>query len=142
MIWIGLLRTLAPLALLVLVGCAGPRALERDLEGEPLVATCLESYQLIDDAVASAGVRDVEAHRVPDFPYLRVNRFLASFSEQDLSPARLEAWVEAADRSQPISSARVTSRLAMPCRRADGATATFMIRSSSNTTQKHTYPTR
>src|ERR671910_705116 len=94
MIRIGMLRTLAPLALLVIAGCAGPRALERDLEGEPLVATCLESYQLIDDAVASAGVRDVEAHRVPGFPYLRVNRFLASFKEQDLSPARLEAWID------------------------------------------------
>ena len=94
MIRIGRLRTLAPLALLVVLGCAGPRALERDLAGEPLLATCLESYQLIDDAVASAGVRDVEAHRVPDFPYLRMNRFLASFREQDLSPARLEAWVD------------------------------------------------
>jgi hypothetical protein len=89
-----MLRTLAPLALLVIVGCAGPRALERDLAGEPRVATCLESYRLIDDAVANAGVRDVEAHRVPGFPYLRVNRFLASFSEQDLSPAPLEAWFD------------------------------------------------
>lgn len=89
-----MLRKLAPLALLVIVGCAGPRALERDLAGEPPVATCLESYRLIDDAVAKAGVRDVEAHRVPGFPYLRVNRFLASFRKQDLSPARFQAWVD------------------------------------------------
>ena len=89
-----MLRTSAPLALLVIVGCAGPRPVERDLAGEPLVAACLESYRLIDDAVTNAGVRDVEAHPVPGFPYLRVNRFFASFSEQDLSPARLEAWVD------------------------------------------------
>ncbi len=44
MIRIGTLRTLATLALLVIVGCAGPHALERVAAGEPLVATCLESY--------------------------------------------------------------------------------------------------
>jgi hypothetical protein len=91
---IRMLRTLVLLALLDLGGCSGPRALEREVTGQPLVTACLESYRLIDDAVANAGVRDVEAHRVPGFPYLRVNRFLASFSEQDLSPARLEAWVD------------------------------------------------
>jgi hypothetical protein len=88
-----MLRTLALLALLVLAGCFGPRALEREVTGQPLVTACLESYRLIDLAIVGASVRDVEAHRVPGFPYLRVDRFLASFSHQDLSPARLEAWV-------------------------------------------------
>ena len=52
------------------------------------------TWQNAEVSRGHAGVRDVEARRVPGFPYLRVDRFLASFRHQDLSPAQLEARVD------------------------------------------------
>ncbi|MGF1612746.1 MAG: hypothetical protein ACFCVA_02210 [Gammaproteobacteria bacterium] len=75
---------------LMLAGCgtAPPRP-----PVEPEVSACLEFLQASDEVVRQAGVGDAQAARVPGFPYLRVNRFLASFAEDDLQDARLEAWM-------------------------------------------------
>ena len=43
---------------------------------------CAGWFTKLDEIVDGAGVRDAEAYRIPGFPYLRVNRFLASFREQ------------------------------------------------------------
>lgn len=43
---------------------------------------CAGWFTKLDEIVNGAGVRDAEAYRIPGFPYLRVNRFLASFREQ------------------------------------------------------------
>ncbi len=88
------MRPIVLLIALALAGCAGPRALERDLAGAPQAAACLEAYARVDQALEEAGVRDGEAHSVPGFPYLRVNRFLASFASRELDAAAFEAWVE------------------------------------------------
>lgn len=49
------------------------------LDRAPAQRECVEWFQDLDARVAAAGVRDAQAARVPGFPYLRVNRFLASF---------------------------------------------------------------
>ena len=51
----------------------------------------------IDGAVTRAGVNDAGAYRVPGFPYLRVDRFTASFAGQALDDEGLfAAWAGAA----------------------------------------------
>lgn len=74
-----------------LVGCGAP-ALRP--EAPPEVRACLEFLRASDEAVQEAGVRDAQATRVPGFPYLRVNRFLASFSKDNLQGPRFQAWIE------------------------------------------------
>ena len=61
--------------MMLLAGCAtAPRAtIHAGPEEE-----CREAFRRVDRAVAAAGVQDGMAARVAGFPYLRVNRFLAS----------------------------------------------------------------
>ncbi len=49
-------------------------------------------YQQVDAAVDRAGVRDGGAHRPPGFPYLRSDRFLASFAAE-LSEGQWLDWL-------------------------------------------------
>lgn len=74
---------------LLLAGCAG--LVE---PGGERVADCRAAFAEIDSLVDAAGVRDAEAARVRGFPYLRVNRFLASFRSEPMEPARRDAWIE------------------------------------------------
>src|SRR5664279_2712370 len=54
---------------------------------------CDSWFTKLDEAIDGAGVRDAEAYRIPGFPYLRVNRFLASFRQQASNdPAAFAAW--------------------------------------------------
>ena len=70
-----------------LAGCAGPRA-------RPTVtATCLDAFAAMDQRVARAGVRDADSAPVPGWPWLRVDRVLASFRSETLTPAAREAWL-------------------------------------------------
>jgi hypothetical protein len=43
---------------------------------------CADWFTKLDEVIDQAGVRDAEAYRIPGFPYLRVNRYLASFRQQ------------------------------------------------------------
>lgn len=52
----------------------------------PQVRECAEWYRMLDERVAAAGARDAQDARVPGFPYLRVNRFLAA-----LRPAAMQS---------------------------------------------------
>ncbi|MFO1351044.1 MAG: hypothetical protein U1F68_10390 [Gammaproteobacteria bacterium] len=58
-------------------------------------ARCLALYGKLDRAIAEAGgggpSRPAPVH---GFPYLRVDRFLASYRDQDLSGAALNAWLQ------------------------------------------------
>jgi uncharacterized protein YceK len=58
------------------------------------LSDCRQWFQALDDAVAEYGIADVAARRVAGFPYLRVDRFSASFGDEagDDTPLR-EAWV-------------------------------------------------
>ena len=82
-------RSLVTLILL-LAGCASspPQPPPTGLS-----AICHEVFRRVDRAVAEAGVADGMAARVAGFPYLRVNRFLASYAEEELDDARFGEWV-------------------------------------------------
>src|SRR5688572_7770078 len=73
---------------LVLAGCATAPPPPTDLS-----AICHEVFRRVDRAVAEAGVADGMAARVAGFPYLRVNRFLASYAEEELDDARFAEWM-------------------------------------------------
>ena len=78
-------------------GCAtlpDPQRANLASESGP-VQSCAAWFGSLDEAVDAAGVRDAGAYRVPGFPYLRVNRLLASLrdraSEED---AAFSDWVD------------------------------------------------
>lgn len=57
------------------------------------VNECVDWFSKLDKAIDAAAVRDAEAYRIPGYPYLRVNRFLASFREQaQRDPAVFAVW--------------------------------------------------
>lgn len=79
---------------LLMAGCAGTGPPRDSLQpGEE--TTCQGFYQALDRAVAEAGTGDAGATRMPGYPFLRVNRFLASFTDRLSDPGRYQAWVEA-----------------------------------------------
>ena len=56
---------------------------------------CVDWFTKLDETIDRAGVRDAEAYRVPGFPYLRTNRFLASFRQQAQNDSNaFAAWVK------------------------------------------------
>ena len=57
------------------------------------VAVCRANYLGLDERIAAAGVADGGARRIDGFPYLRSDRFLASFSDAP-EGAAFDAWVE------------------------------------------------
>lgn len=90
--------TLLVAAVVVLGGCA-PAIHDRrppPLPGQPAdsaVTGCRTLYRTVDLRVARAGVRDAQAMPVPGFPYLRINRFLASMEISPSGPD-FEAWID------------------------------------------------
>jgi len=89
-------RFAVPILLVIVAGCSRS-ALQREGYGRE----CLEDLAAIDHAVADAGVRDAQAAVVRGFPYLRVNRFLASYRHVRMDHAALEQWagrMQALDR--------------------------------------------
>jgi hypothetical protein len=87
------------LCLAIAAGCAANRALPLppDAADAPL-RRCAALFTGLDDVVDRAGVRDGAAARVKGFPYLRVDRFLASYREEPMS-RDAEAWWVARLRS-------------------------------------------
>ncbi|MBK8750478.1 MAG: hypothetical protein IPL99_01990 [Candidatus Competibacteraceae bacterium] len=74
----------------LLVACAvnPPRLLHN-----PAADHCLELYAALDAVMVEHGVTPSSSARIPDFPYLRVDRFLSSYREQALNPAETAAWL-------------------------------------------------
>jgi hypothetical protein len=105
--------------LVALAGCSTPPLRP---EVPPEVEACLTFLNLSDKTVQQAGVGDAQSTRVPGFPYLRVNRFLASFTDEDLPPASFQAWMgrmqaldfEARDKEYRALSAVERARLGHP----------------------------
>lgn len=86
--WLG-----ATLALL-LAGCAGlPPSVDLPAAA-PQARQCLDWLDRLDAAVDAAGVADAQASRVPGFPFLRVNRFLAGFRAAELGGEGFAAWLD------------------------------------------------
>ena len=77
---------LAFVTLVLLAGCAGVERRQSE--------DCSQWFQLLDEAVDGAGVRDAGAYRIPGFPYLRADRFWASFRGEVMhDPAGFDTWV-------------------------------------------------
>jgi hypothetical protein len=77
----------------LLAGCAGPAVTGRAAPSSESSA-CVAWYEQLDAVTRQAGVRDGGSHRVPGYPFLRADRFLASFGDEAANqPASFEAWV-------------------------------------------------
>ncbi|WP_031434717.1 hypothetical protein [Methylomarinum vadi] len=57
-------------------------------------ALCLLFYQQMDEAIFAHNAEDTSEHRVAGFPFLRSNRFLASFANESLSESAYAQWLE------------------------------------------------
>lgn len=80
--------------LLVLGACvAVPEWRSEPAEGSPH-ARCLALIRGMDKAVAAQGVGDAGAARIKTFPFLRIDRFLASFRHELSAPGAFEDWVD------------------------------------------------
>jgi hypothetical protein len=85
----------AVMAAAAVAGCVAiDQPLRSDLvSGISDVQRCAGWFATLDEVIDRSAVHDAEAYRIPGFPYLRVNRFLASFREQALrDPAAFAAW--------------------------------------------------
>jgi hypothetical protein len=58
------------------------------------IGACAEFFAALDQEVTQAGVRDPGAFRVAGYPYLRVDRFLASFRDSVTTDEVFEAWLD------------------------------------------------
>ena len=76
-------------------GCAGLEGRlseSRQMDtADPGVRACFEKFEKFDQATMQ--VTDGAAARIPGFPYLRINRFLASFTKNSLKGQAFDAWL-------------------------------------------------
>lgn len=93
--------------------------LQTDLQRSD-VQQCAAWFIGLDNAVDRAAVRDAEVHRIPGYPYLRVNRFLASFRDRVKSdPSAFFDWerhlreLDARSRSYELSNLTSASVIAL-----------------------------
>ncbi len=86
---------------LLLSGCAIVPAPTRSarIGGVDPLGECADFFASLDQHTMDAQVLDPGAFRVEGYPYLRVNRFLASFQEEARDKAAFTAWV---DRMQAV----------------------------------------
>lgn len=81
-------------------------------------ARCIDLYATLDRAVAEHGTTPSYPVRIEGFPYLRVDRFLASYREQPLDRAEREAWLERLARLDLVAR-EVELKSLPPSARAD-----------------------
>jgi hypothetical protein len=82
-------------AVLVAVALVAGCASLQDRYASPRARECAEWYQALDEATDAAGVRDAQYSRVAAFPYLRVDRMLASLrSRAAANEPALQAFAE------------------------------------------------
>jgi hypothetical protein len=85
-------RLAAVAFVLMLAGCA---AVPTPRPADPELAECVQRFERADRAIAAAGVQDARAARVEGFPWLRADRFLASFAQEAQDGARFDDWIGA-----------------------------------------------
>lgn len=91
-----MIRLLAAAAALLAAGCATlePAPSAHLDSNVPALRECAAFYRDLDARVDAAGVRDAQEARMPGFPYLRVNRLLASYRDEAANnPGVLRALV-------------------------------------------------
>lgn len=87
-------RLVTSIAFLLLAGCVLVPPVQPPMPADPEAARCLNLYAAMDQAIAEHGVMPSYPVRVEGFPYLRVNRFLASYRDEYLNKAELKTWLE------------------------------------------------
>jgi hypothetical protein len=80
------------LLLLLAQGCTQPGVRFEALA--PDEAACLSWYRKLDTVLAEHELIDPSVAKIPGFPFLRTDRFLASFRHQPLSDAAYADWLE------------------------------------------------
>lgn len=95
------LPALLGVSCLALTGCASldpyaqPPVAQR-LQRDDAIGDCARLFRASDTAIDAAGTRDAQAARVPGFPYLRVDRLLATLADPTRAdPQRARVWREA-----------------------------------------------
>ncbi len=78
---------------LTAAGCTAT-AEKRPRTSDDELSRCQRLFVTLDRAVMGAGVQDGGAARVKGFPYLRVDRFLASYRNQSMSRDETAWWVQ------------------------------------------------
>lgn len=73
-------------------GCTQPAVRFESLA--PDEAACLSWYRKFDTLLAEHERNDPSAAKIPGFPFLRTDRFLASFRHQPLTDAAYAEWLE------------------------------------------------
>jgi hypothetical protein len=94
---------------LVLAGCASIQS-TIPVTGNTAAEHCLAFYDDLDQVVAEHGVTPSRPERIAGFPYLRMTRFLASYSRQDLNGSAVQSWLaHLADLDQQARLIELTS---------------------------------
>lgn len=93
-------RAVLVFVLLLLSACSmqslrAPDLVSVYLHGEGRLADCAALFVQVDELTTDAAVADVQAARLPGFPYLRVNRLLASFRHELADQNKLWPWLKA-----------------------------------------------
>lgn len=81
------------LALLLPIAISGCSTLMGQRPQTPDGDKCLELYTQVDARIEAAGVGDASYYRIPGFPYLRSDRYSASFAQQIPSMDAFWEWV-------------------------------------------------
>jgi hypothetical protein len=90
-----LARLVAIAAFTLLTACASSSPESPTRGTDSAVAQCLALYEDLDRATTTSGVANPSSPlHVEGFPYLRVDRFLASYGEQARAPETEAAWLE------------------------------------------------
>jgi len=84
------------LLVLFLAGCATiPTPTQSERRGETgSLGICADFFASLDQRIEASEVLDPGVYRVDGYPYLRVNRFLASFREEADDGAAFAAWID------------------------------------------------
>jgi hypothetical protein len=101
-------RACAAAVLVVLAACAHERGLEqaRLASPSPEVSSCARWFRALDEEIDRAGVRDREYPAVADFPYLRLDPFLAASRERAAKSAPAFAALAERLREHDVDSRR------------------------------------
>jgi hypothetical protein len=80
-------RVLVMLLMAAIAGCAASVR-----KHDESVSDCHALFERVDTIVERHQVRDYGSARIDGFPYLRVNRLLASFRNEDMTEEQYSAW--------------------------------------------------
>jgi hypothetical protein len=125
--WIGVAA--GALAAALLSACAGPGGVGRVEDGATSAAReCLVFLGELDRVIDVSGARDAGEYRIPGFPFLRTDRFTASFRDEADDDARSRAWIarlrELDERARRFEIANLPEQ-AFPVMRSHDREATF-----------------